>query len=149
MFRIIAFVAAAVLSLPTAVFAAEYSGVVMHVKDGDTFSIREPASGKRIDVRLCGVDSPERGKKGYFDAKLALTALIKDKGVRCVQVGPRAGTPCDGRSRPNNRNRIVAQCFIDGKDVAAEMIRSGMACDWTKFSAGHYKFEPSTCARSN
>jgi hypothetical protein len=38
------------------------------------------------------------------EAKAALTSLIGGKDVRCVQVG--SGTPCDGRSRPTNRNRI-------------------------------------------
>ena len=90
-----------------------------------------------------GVDSPERGDKGYRPAKLALTSLLAGKTVRCVKVGSR--TPCDGRSRPRSRDRIVAQCFIGEQDIAAEMARSGHACDWPKFSGGHYHLSSSTC----
>ena len=37
-------------------------------------------------VRFCGMDSPERGREGYREAKTALTTLISKKTVRCVQV---------------------------------------------------------------
>ena len=43
-----------------------------------------------------------------------------------------------------NRNTVVAQCFLDDLDIAAEMVRSGNACDWPKFSGGHYRIDNST-----
>src|SRR5207244_1059642 len=97
------------------------------------------ADDRLIPVRLCGVDSPERGHPGYQRATVALTQLLHGKTVRCLQVGARAGTPCDRRSRPRSRDRIVAQCFVGNLDVAAEMVRGGDACDWPKFSGGHYR----------
>jgi endonuclease YncB( thermonuclease family) len=54
--------------------------------------------------------------------------------VHCLQVG--LGTPCDGRSKPVNKKRAVAQCFIGDKDIAAEMIRLKQACDWPFYSGG-------------
>jgi endonuclease YncB( thermonuclease family) len=83
------------------------------------------------------VDSPERGHQGYQQAKDALTALIGGKAVRCVQVG--SGTPCDTRSPTKSRQRIVAQCFLEDKDVADKMVCGGNAIDWVKFSGGHYR----------
>jgi hypothetical protein len=62
--------------------------------------------------------------------------VLSGKPVRCVQVG--GGTPCDGRSKPTNRDRIVAQCFAEESDIAATMVEGGFACDWIKFSGGHY-----------
>ena len=121
--------------------AAEYNGPVAHIVDGDTFDVR--AGSANVRVRLCGVDSPEQGHKDYSKAKDALTALIGGKAVRCVQVG--GGTPCDGRSKPTNRNRVVAQCFVEGLDIGTAMVRSGNACDWPKFSGGHYRVDPTTC----
>jgi len=96
-------------------------------------------------VRLCGVDSPERRQKGAREATAALTALIDGKTVRCVQVG--SGTPCDGCSRKTSHDRIVAQCFIGDLDIATEMVWSGNACDWPKFSRGYYRVDPATCIR--
>ena len=62
--------------------------------------------------------------------------LVEGEVVRCLQVGN--GTPCDGRSKPTNYDRIVAQCFVDGADIAVPMVEQGFACDWVKFSGGAY-----------
>ncbi len=104
--------------------------------------------GERAGDAYCSVpDSPERGQKGYRAAKKALTLLIHGKTVRCVQVGGK--TPCDGRSPRKSRDRIVAQCFVGELDIAAEMVRSGNACDWQRFSDGYYRLDPTTCINPN
>lgn len=104
----------------------------------------EAETGK-VRVRICGIDAPERGQPGYGQAAGVLASLIEGKTIHCLQVGE--GTPCDGRSKAMNRDRIVAQCFIGGLDLAEEMTRSGTACDWPKFSGGHYKVSEKTCPR--
>jgi endonuclease YncB( thermonuclease family) len=65
--------------------------------------------------------------------------------VKCIPVGE--GTPCDRHSKAYSRDRIVAQCFLGGQDIAAEIVRAGHACDWPKFSAGHYRVSAQTCVR--
>jgi endonuclease YncB( thermonuclease family) len=96
--------------------AAEFSGRVKTVVDGDDIELCDDG-GSCTRIRLCGIDAPERKCPGYGAAREALRALAEGKLARCVQVG--SGTPCDGRSKPTNRNRIVAQCFVDGADIAA------------------------------
>lgn len=100
------------------------------VVDGDTLFVG------RLKYRLCGIDAPERHEPGYRQATTYLRNLTKGKTVKCTPVGQ--GTPCDGRSKPRSYDRIVAQCFVDGKDLAAEMVRAGHAVDWQKFSGGYY-----------
>lgn len=107
--------------------------------------IRIKAETQNLKIRLCGVDSPERGRAGYRAATDALANMIRGKQVHCLQVG--LGTPCDGRSRPKNRDRSVAQCFIADKDIAGEMIRLRHSCDWPHYSGGHYRLDPETCVR--
>ena len=117
--------------------AHEYNGWVARVVDGDTFDVAGPDGNVR--VRLCGIDAPERGQFGALISTQHLRDLIEDKLVRCIQVGQ--GTPCDRRSRATNRNRIVAQCFYGAllsQDVAREMVCSGHAVDWPRFSNGYY-----------
>jgi len=97
--------------------------------------------GKKVRVRLCGVDSRERGQPGYGQAAGDLSRLIEGKEVACIQVG--GGTPCDGRSKKTNRDRIVAQCFIGDKEVGMEMVCAATGRDMLEFSAGHY----ATCKR--
>jgi endonuclease YncB( thermonuclease family) len=132
----------AALSLP-ATARADYLGKVTAVADGDTFTM-EAESG-RVRVRICGIDAPERGQPGYGQAAGALATMIEGKTVHCLQFGE--GTVCDGKSKPNSRDRIVAQCFLDRLDIAEEMAKSGTACDWPKFSGGRYKISDTTCSR--
>jgi endonuclease YncB( thermonuclease family) len=46
-----------------------------------------------------------------------------------------------------DRDRIVAQCFLDKLDIGEEMTKSGTVCDWPKFSGGHYEVGDKTCSR--
>jgi endonuclease YncB( thermonuclease family) len=114
--------------------AAEFIDGAGKVVDGDTLWVCSNFECQKF--RICGVNAPEVGEPGYAEARGALSNLVKGKTVRCVQVG--GGTPCDGRSKPTNRDRIVAQCFADGSDVAKHLVEEGFACDWTKFSGAHY-----------
>jgi endonuclease YncB( thermonuclease family) len=100
------------------------------VVDGDTLYVGS------VKYRLCGIDAPEHGHPGYHQATDYLHSLVRGKTVKCTPVGQ--GTPCDGRSKTRNHDRIVAQCFVDGEDLAAEMVRAGYAKDWPKFSGGYY-----------
>jgi endonuclease YncB( thermonuclease family) len=126
---------AAFLVACTAAFAqTSLTGTVGYIEDGDTFSICE--ADRCTKIRLCGIDAPERAHAGYQEAKTELDRLTRGKIVQCIWVG--RGTPCDGRSKPTNRKRVVAQCFVEGSDLAAELANNGFACDWTKFSGGYY-----------
>jgi endonuclease YncB( thermonuclease family) len=135
--------AAVAMMLTWPATAADYLGKVTAVADGDTFTM-ESESGN-VRVRICGIDAPERGQPGYGQAAGVLANLIEGKTVHCLQVGE--GTVCDGRSKPNSRDRIVAQCFLDKLDIAEEMAKSGNACDWPRFSGGRYKISNATCSR--
>jgi endonuclease YncB( thermonuclease family) len=124
-----------VLMIPAATAVAfQLSGSVEKIADGDTFWVCDTTACHKI--RLCGADAPEQGEPGYQQSAEALQQLVKGKAVRCVQVGN--GTPCDGRSKPTNYDRIVAQCFVDGADIAVPMVEQGFACDWVTFSGGVY-----------
>lgn len=88
--------------------ASDITGTVDNVVDRDTFDICTDQFCPRI--RICGFDAPDRSEVGGSAAKAFLASLILGKVVRCRPVGQ--GTVCDGRSRPTNGNRIVAQCYI-------------------------------------
>lgn len=125
--------------MPPALADHFYSGLVTKVIDGDTLTIK--SDGRKVKVRLCGIDSPERGQPGYGEASKELGRITEGKTLRCVQVG--GGTPCDGRSKATSRDRIVAQCFVDDNDIGMEMICANAARDWPVYSGGHY----SACKR--
>lgn len=105
--------------------------------DGDDLLLVTAEGPRR--VRLCGIDAPDR-HAGRAAAKAALGELVAGVEVRCLTVG--GGTPCDGRSKARvgrgGAQRVVAQCWVGGADIAAELVRQGHACDWPRYSGGWY-----------
>ncbi|MEI2388041.1 thermonuclease family protein [Breoghania sp. JC706] len=119
------------LALPGSAYAADIRGRVTHIVDGDTFDIGATR------IRVCGIDAPERDTRKGKKATQVIRTMIAGRQIRCVVVG--SGTPCDGRSRAESYGRVVAQCFVGGHDIAAEMVRRGAARDWKRYSGGYYR----------
>ncbi len=97
-----------------------------HVIDGDSIMIGSAM------IRLAGVDAPELDQPYGRNAKWALLAMTKGHVVRAE---------LDGTV---SYDRMVAKCYLpDGRDLALEMVKLGLALDWSKFSRGEYRaFEP-------
>jgi endonuclease YncB( thermonuclease family) len=92
------------------------------VIDGDTIVIGDAR------IRLAGIDAPELDQPYGKKAKWALVKLCKDQQVRAVLDGSMS------------YDRTVATCYLpDGRDLSAEMVKLGLAVDWTKFSGGRYR----------
>lgn len=92
------------------------------VIDGDTIVI------DKVHLRLAGIDAPELDHPYGQQSKWALVNLCK-------------GQTITARILPEiSYNRLVAHCTLpDGRDLAAEMVRCGLALDWPKFSGGKYR----------
>lgn len=86
---------------------------VIEVVDGDTIKIEGGQN-----VRLIGIDTPERGQCGYTEAAIALASLIGDRRVQLV-----AGAKSD----KDRYGRWLRYVEVDGTDLNLEMIRSGRA----------------------
>jgi endonuclease YncB( thermonuclease family) len=97
----------------TAPPAAPPGVVVIEVVDGDTIVV---AGGQR--VRMIGIDTPERGQCGYYEATAALTALVGLRPV--VLVG-------GARDDVDRYGRLLRYVEVDGIDANLEMLRSGHA----------------------
>lgn len=118
--------ALAALQLQTPVAArqsTELEARVSKVLDGDTFTL----SGESRRIRVWGLDAPEWNHQGGSAATDTMRGLISGKTLQCqVRDMDRYG-------------RYVAQCFLpDGRDIAAEMIRAGVAQEYCRFSRGYY-----------
>jgi endonuclease YncB( thermonuclease family) len=87
--------------------------VVIEVVDGDTIVV---AGGQR--VRMIGIDTPERGQCGYYEATAALTALVGLRPV--VLVG-------GARDDVDRYGRLLRYVEVDGVDANLEMLRNGHA----------------------
>ena len=113
-----------VLAGPLTAKTNSFSGTVSRVTDGDTFHL----SGLDPAIRVWGLDAPERKQVGGSEATRAMRSLI-------------TGATLDCQVRDIDRyHRIVAQCFLpDGRDIAAEMIRMGVATEYCRYSRGYYQ----------
>ena len=107
-------------ALPSSI---DFSGRVTRIVDGDTFWI----SGQDVRIRVWGLDAPETNRPGGSAATAAMTRLVSGQTLHC-------------RQRDIDRfGRIVGQCFLpDGRDITREMIRSGTATEFCRFSRNYY-----------
>lgn len=117
----LAFTAIAPPTPPNAV--DEIAGTVRRVVDGDSIYL----AGHDPQVRLWGVDAPERDEAGYAEATATLTQIAQDQGVTCQEVDR------------DQYGRTVARCFLgDGQEINRLMIESGTATEYVRYSQGFY-----------
>lgn len=92
-----------------------------YVIDGDTIVI------KHTHIRLAGIDAPELDQPFGQASKWALVRMVKGQEIT-------AEVQCD-----MSYDRVVATCRLpDGRDIAGELVRQGLALDWATFSKGKY-----------
>lgn len=109
---------AALLALTSlAVSAADLTGKVVGISDGDTLTLLVPdgASFKQVKVRLGEIDTPERKQPYGTRAQQTLSELAFNKEARVVvQDTDRYG-------------RTVGRVYVGNLDVNAEMVKQGAA----------------------
>lgn len=106
------------LSLP--VEAATLTGIVTHVRDGDTIEVGGQA------VRLQGLHAPEMGEPLGQESRAAMVALALGKPAECQLTGE------------TNGDRVIGVCYVNGQDVAAELVKLGLGRDCPRYSGGRY-----------
>jgi endonuclease YncB( thermonuclease family) len=94
--------------------AAEYTGRVVGVSDGDTLTLLT-AEKQQVKVRLGEIDTPERKQPYGTRAQQALSDLTYNKQARVVvQDTDRFG-------------RTVGRVYVGSLDINAEMVKQGAA----------------------
>ncbi|HWB03542.1 MAG TPA: thermonuclease family protein [Verrucomicrobiales bacterium] len=83
------------------------------VIDSDTLTVS--MDGRKLTVRLDGIDAPEPGQQGGPDATSALTALVKNRPLKIVFTG----RDPDGVA--------LARIHARGIDIAERLLRDGWA----------------------
>jgi endonuclease YncB( thermonuclease family) len=100
------------LALSPAVFAADLTGRVIGIADGDTVTLLTSAK-QQVRIRLAEIDAPESDQPYGNKSKQKLSELIFGKDVRVVvQTTDRYG-------------RTVGRPYAGDLDVCEEMVRAG------------------------
>jgi endonuclease YncB( thermonuclease family) len=129
-----------VLLLAVAATAFEsFSGRCVGVLDGDSLKVLD--GGHTFEVRLEGIDAPEKGQAFGDRAKQTLSDLVYGKDVRV------AGKTTD------SYGRLVARVFVElpaaaPLDVNLEMVRRGMAWHYTRYSSERALADAEATARA-
>ncbi len=119
--------AACLLFIAFEAHAATLEGIAT-IHDGDTIRIG------KTSIRIWGIDAVELKQTCEKDgavvpcgvmARETLTAIIGNNTVTCTAKG-------------KSYKRVVGTCFVNGRDIAAEMTRLGMAYDAPKYSKAFY-----------
>lgn len=101
------------LFISTGAAAAELSGKVITVTDGDTITVL--VEQKQTKVRLVEIDAPEKGQAFGNRSKQSLSDLCFNKNATLAD---------NGKDR---YGRTLARVYCDGVDANAEQVRRGLA----------------------
>lgn len=96
-------------------------GRAVQIIDGDTYDLLAEGN-KRVRIRCFGIDAPERGQDYYRKAKDALGNQLQGAELMVVLIDRAGGV------------RMAGKTFKHGKRVEIEMVRSGMAWHFTRYS---------------
>lgn len=120
------FVASAIFWLLPGLFvaafaAAEFTGRVVRIADGDTVTVLTTDQ-QQVKVRLSQIDAPERSQPFGNRSRQSLAALVFDKTVRVVI------------EDTDRYGRTVGRLHADNLDINAEQVRRGMAWVYRQYS---------------
>ena len=115
---------------------ADVSGVP-RVVDGDTIVIGKDR------IRLHGIDAPEQSQTcSHHDLEWACGEAAT--GALSEMVGDNSVT-CRGNKR-DRYDRLIAVCFVAGRNLNASMVRDGWAVAYRKYSTDYVAAEKNAAA---
>ena len=109
----------------------EYLVSVVSIADGDTFT-GLTTDNKQVKCRIYGIDAPEKKQAFGNRSKQTLSDLIFGNQVH-IKI----------QNKDRYRRAVVWVFTVEGKDVSAEMLKTGMAWHFKKYSkdAGYAEIE--------
>lgn len=107
--------------------APAFAAVVTHVTDGDTIWVSKGNGEPAFDIRIQGIDAPERCQAYGLAAAGALLQHLQHQSVRVTR-----------RAR-DKYGRMVASVYLGGEDVGAWLVANGYAWSYhNRRSLGSY-----------
>ncbi len=112
-------------------------GKIVKVYDGDTYDLQIDKN-RTINIRMHGIDAPERDMPFYKVSKNYLAEMVENKNVEALIADI------------DQYGRYVAYTFLDdGSDLNKEMIRAGMAWHYIQFNKEKELTQLEKMAREN
>ncbi|MCK9635993.1 MAG: thermonuclease family protein [Methylobacter tundripaludum] len=108
------------LLLPLVAFAAEWSGTVVGISDGDTLTVLNVQK-TQVKIRLAEIDAPESKQAFGTQSKQSLSDICFKKTVVVDDHGT------------DKYKRTLGRLHCDGVDANAEQVRRGMAWAYRQY----------------
>lgn len=108
------------LLIGSTVSSQKMQGTILWVTDGDTFAFLH--EGDTIKVRMQGIDAPEKKQEYGLESK---KYLQKYDRFECTVL----------KTGVDRYKRTIGVLFIEGKDINYEMIRTGNAWHYKRYSS--------------
>jgi endonuclease YncB( thermonuclease family) len=99
---------------------ARLDGRVLRVSDGDSLIVAA-RNGRRLTVRLYGVDAPELGQDHGRASRDYLAALLSGKAVALERHGR------------DQYGRLLARVYLDGRALDEALVRDGQAWVYSQY----------------
>jgi micrococcal nuclease len=105
--------------------AQNYTGVVVSIKDGDTFVVLDSTKTQKT-VRLAGVDAPEKKQDFGSVANKFVSEKVFQKLVSVVVIGK------------DFYNRPVGWIYYDVNNLSEELLKAGLAWHYKQYDKSKY-----------
>ena len=100
------------------------------ITDGDTIKIK----GEKI--RFGGIDAPEKEQKCNLNGKKIFCGKISSQKLK--EIIGKNKVKCIKEKNRDRYRRIIAECFVNGESISKNMVKSGYAFDYSKYSKNKY-----------
>ncbi len=102
---------------------------ILKVIDGDTVVIKNETIERKETVRFLRINTPERKKPGFEEAREALKNLVRGGYIELEFEKP-------GIEKRDGFGRLLAYVIAEGKNCNIEMVRLGWSKFWKKYGKG-------------
>lgn len=99
------------------------AGEVLRLADGDSFRMRS-SDGRELEIRMHGIDAPERNQPYGREAGRALESLLKGKRIEVEVV------------EEDTYGRLVSVVYVEGRNINLAMVQGGHAW-WYEYYAAN------------
>lgn len=103
--------------------AAELTGKVIRIADGDTLTVLIDCAKLDVPIRLAGIDAPEKGMAFGNVSKQSLADLAFGKQVVVVW------------GKKDKYGRVVGKVLVDGLDANLEQVKRGLAWHYKEYES--------------
>ena len=115
--------------------AAPFGGRIASVADGDSFTMTDDA-GRRVQIRLSGIDAPERTQPYADVSRRSLRGLLESGPLRVEPL------------KVDRFGRVVARVSAGGRDVGLAQVEAGLAWHFRRYQAEQAPEERAAYARA-